>query len=267
MGRVLQRFILLAAAFGLIAASVLSIRAFVANDSSEEPGPLRAAIVDQLSLTFPSESFVQDATRLLEQAGYIVDYYPGEEVTVEFYRDLPARGADLLIVRAHSGLIGPSKNEPEDAFLFTSELYSYTKYAEERREHRLAQAYAIDFVGEGIDELQEAFSETPRYFGVASGFVESSMNGKFGDATVILMGCNVLAGERLAQAFIDKGASAVVGWDDFVSADHTDAATLSLLRNMLDENLSPQEAAARAMAEVGPDPYYGANFIAYPPGG
>ncbi len=163
MGRVLQRFILLAAAFGLIAASVLSIRAFVANDSSEVPGPLRAAIVDQLSLTFPSESFVQDATRLLEEAGYIVDYYPGEEVTVEFYRDLPASGADLLIVRAHSGLIGPSKNEPEDAFLFSSELYSYTKYAEERREHRLALAYAIDDVGQGINELQEAFSDTPRY--------------------------------------------------------------------------------------------------------
>lgn len=43
----------------------------------------KAAIVDQLSLTYPNQTFTQTATNTLKQAGYSVDYYPGEEVTVE----------------------------------------------------------------------------------------------------------------------------------------------------------------------------------------
>ena len=45
---------------------------------------LKAAIVDQLSLTFPNQTFIETATNTLKQAGYTVDYYPGEKVTVEF---------------------------------------------------------------------------------------------------------------------------------------------------------------------------------------
>ena len=43
----------------------------------------RAAIVDQLSLSFLSPSFVRRCTAILESAGFSVDYYPGKEVTVE----------------------------------------------------------------------------------------------------------------------------------------------------------------------------------------
>lgn len=49
----------------------------------------KAAIVDHLSLLASNQSFVETATNILEQAGYTVDYYPSENVTVEFYSDLP----------------------------------------------------------------------------------------------------------------------------------------------------------------------------------
>ena len=52
----------------------------------------KAAIVDQLSLTYPNQTFIETATNTLKQAGYSVDYYPGEKVTVEFYRNLPTHG-------------------------------------------------------------------------------------------------------------------------------------------------------------------------------
>ncbi|MCJ7767042.1 hypothetical protein MUP79_01440 [Candidatus Bathyarchaeota archaeon] len=42
----------------------------------ENPNPeLKAAIVDQLSLTFPNQAFVEAAANTLKQAGYTVDYY------------------------------------------------------------------------------------------------------------------------------------------------------------------------------------------------
>jgi hypothetical protein len=67
-------------------------------------GPRRAAIIDQLSLTQPNPDFAASATSILEQAGYAVDYFPGEQVTVDLYRNLPTHDYDLIILRVHSGI-------------------------------------------------------------------------------------------------------------------------------------------------------------------
>ena len=64
---------------------------FLSQPQSQTNNPtseLKAAIVDHLSLTAPNQTFIQTATNILKQAGYTVDYYLGEEVTVEFYRNL-----------------------------------------------------------------------------------------------------------------------------------------------------------------------------------
>ncbi len=237
---------------------------YLAWGSGDSPGPRQAAIVDQLSLQFPNPAFIEDATRTLERAGYVVDYYPGEQVTVDFYRDLPTLDYDMILVRAHSARA--IENElPVDEFLFTSEPYSTTKYREEQLERRLTRAYILDTSSLGQRELAEAIERAPDYFGVASGFVESSMRGTFEDATVVLMGCNVLSLKKLAGAFVEKGADAVVGWDDFVSASHTDAATARLLRHIVTDELTVEEAVAQTMAEVGPDPVYGAKLLLYEP--
>ena len=255
--------LLAALAVGLSAAGVA---AYLLVGSSEPSGPPRAAIVDQLSLTFPNQAFVEEATRTLEQAGYVVDYYPGEQVTVDFYRDLPTRDYDMLVVRAHSAQA--IDNEiAVDEFLFSSEPYSKTKYLDEQRDRRLTVAYALetDARSLGRAELQEAIKKAPKYFGVASGFIESSTRGDFEDATVVLMGCDVLSLKRLAGAFVGKGADAVVGWDNSVSAGHTDAATTRFLRHLVTDGRTVDEAVAQTMDEVGPDPVYGAKLLLYAP--
>src|SRR4030042_6800376 len=63
---------------------------------------LKAAIVDHLSLSHPNQAFVKECSETLKKAGYTVDYYKGEEVTVEFYRNLPALEYDLIVFRVHS---------------------------------------------------------------------------------------------------------------------------------------------------------------------
>src|SRR5207253_4757483 len=55
-------------------------------------GPPRAVIVDQLALTDENSVFVDEASQLLADAGYQVDYVPQTNVTVDFYRGLAKRG-------------------------------------------------------------------------------------------------------------------------------------------------------------------------------
>jgi len=231
----------------------------------------RAAIVDQLGARISNPSFVETATATLEEAGYAVDYYGADEVTVEFLRDLPARDYDLVILRAHSAvpqkdLALPADVDPaiierlmrkigDDVLLFTSEPYNETAYIDEQKALRL---FPVVYAGDPMSDT---------YFAVASGFVESSMRGQFDRTTIILMGCSSLASERTAAAFVDRGAGAVFGWSDMVSSSHTDTATEHLLQHLLEDKLPTAEAVEKTMAELGPDPSYGAVMRSYPSGG
>ena len=49
-------------------------------------------------------AFNQTAPTILKEAGFTVDYYPGEEVTINFFRNLPRHDYGLLILRVHSGI-------------------------------------------------------------------------------------------------------------------------------------------------------------------
>jgi hypothetical protein len=241
----------------LAAVALLSIALGVGflscNQSSESeppPGPKAAAIVDQLSLTQPNPSFSETATSILEQAGYVVDYYPGEEVTVDFYKRLPTHGYGLIILRVHSGLARADGKPTGWLSLFTSEPYTNTAHFEEQEAERVAKA--------------SYYEGGPQYFAVVPDFIKSSMIGGFDDTTVILMGCDGLVTNSAAEAFLQKGAGAFVGWSETVSATHTDAATERLLQHLLIDGLTIEEAVTQTMAEVGPDPEYGSTLLVYP---
>jgi hypothetical protein len=263
---------------GLLAALAAGAIAFVwlglpigSETSYSGPPPLTAVIVDQLSLTSPDQAFVDGATKTLRDAGYAVDYVPGKDVTVDFYRELPSQGYGLVIVRAHSGFVLRNPDDthgPEDTFLFSSEPYSEDTHGGDQEKRRLSVAYYFNTGLESIDQtdpeaLQKAFRDEPRYFGIKPGFIESSAHGRFPGTTVVLMGCNGLTTSALAKAFISKGARVVVGWDDLVSAGHTDAATEKLLGHLFVDRLSTKEAVARTASEVGPDPTYGGRLAYY----
>ena len=238
------------------------------SNSSQPSGPLTAAIIDQASLTQPNPALAESATAILERAGYSVDYYPGEQVTVDFYRDLPTLGYDLLIVRTHSGLYLDGIRTDE-AFLFTSEPYSQTEHLDDQRARRLIKAsYYTEGLSVDLDPPDPPAGrisswDVPYFFGIPVEFIRSSMRGSFDHATVILMGCNGLTTNALAKAFVDRGASDVMSWDGLVSARHTDAATEELLTLLLDSGLSVDEAVAQTMDAIGPDPEYGSVLRSY----
>lgn len=214
------------------------------------PGELevyKAALVDQLSLTFPNQGFINKTTEILEQAGYTVDYYPGEEVTVEFYRNLPTHHYDLVILRVHSGRIRtPDGTLGDDVGLFTDEPYNPEKYVEEEKA--------------GLVGSFHYSNTSSSYFGITPSFVAWAMEGKFEDSTVILMGCDGVRSDTMAKAFIYKGANAFVSWTKPILASYTDAVTESLLKHLLIEKLPLKEAMEKAIAEVGFDQIYGSRL-------
>jgi hypothetical protein len=227
----------------------------LAGGGSSEP---RAVIVDQLSLSQPNPDFAASATDILEQAHYAVDYFPGEEVTVDFYRDLPTRDYDLIILRIHSGIAEETDvttgdtTKREYVSLFTGEPYSRDKYPDEPT-GRLGKA--------------TYYEGAPPLFGIGPEFITQSMRGSFDETLIVMMGCDGLRSQRTAQAFLDKGASAFVSWSRSVSARHTDAATEHLLEKLLVEELPVGDAVAQTAAEIGPDPSYGAELRVLPDGG
>jgi hypothetical protein len=220
-------------------------------------GP-RAVIVDQLSLSQPNPDFAASATAILEQADYTVDYFPGEEVTVDFYRNLPTHDYDLIILRVHSGIAEETDvttgetTQREYVSLFTGEPYRRDKYPDEPT-GRLGKA--------------TYYEGAPPLFGIGPEFIAHSMRGSFDKTLIVLMGCDGLRSQRTAQAFLDKGASAFVSWTRSVSASHTDTATERLLEKLFVEGLPVGDAVAQTAAEVGPDPSYGAELRMLPEGG
>src|SRR4030043_15374 len=201
---------------------------------------LKAAIVDHLSISHPNQAFVKECSAILEEAGYSVDYYKGEEVTIEFYRDLPTLGYDLIVLRAHSTYI----QKYLSLAIFTSEPYSKERYVQEQLHNRVARGF--------IEPYREG---DPHYLVITDKFVRHSMKGSFKDTLIIMMGCNSMK-KCMATAFLEKGAKAYIGWDGLVSASHTDLATIQLLKQLLLERQTIAKAVGRTMEAVGSEPQY-----------
>jgi len=216
------------------------------DQTSNQPSQLKAAIVDHLSLTVPNQTFIQTATTILKEAGYTVDYYPGEEVTVEFYRNLPTHGYSLIVLRVHSAITVGYRS----LGLFSSEVRSKTKYVLEQLTDQLVGARFPN------DETE--------YFGISPLFVLNSMHGTFQNTTIIHMGCDGLAHTIMAEAFRQKGAKVYISWDGDVLASHTDQATTHLLQHLIAEKQTIEQAVTETRDEVGPDPAYKSLLVYYP---
>jgi len=199
-------------------------------------GVPRAALLDQLSRTIPDPSFNDSVRATLVAAGYSLDYYSPAQVTIGFLQSLPLKGYSLIVVRAHSG-----SDE-----IYTSEQYTTSKYVFEQLTNQIVPVEVDNKV----------------YFSITKNFVQDSMRGRFQGSLIILMGCSGLFSPDMAQAFLAKGAKAVVGWSGAVNAGHTDSATETLLQYLAQGN-SLQDAVRLTSDKLGPDPVYGGHLAYY----
>jgi len=241
-----------------IAVAVLALMVISCGKGSAAapPSPPRAAIVDQLYLLEPNPLFIEKTVGMLESSGFEVDVWQGEEITVKFYRELAGYGYRLIMFRAHVGvlfLVGESEVIPvEITCMFTGEPYTTGKYTAEQLTGRVYEGYMI----EGY----------PPVFAISPGFIADSVKEGFDDAVIIMMGCSSSYLGDMAEAFIEKGASAYLGWSATVTLDYVDNATLNLVEGLLTDNLTIEQAASRTMTDLGRDPYYGARLLYSPAG-
>jgi hypothetical protein len=234
-----------------IAAVVVFVRLYPMGQAPpDNPGEPRAAIVDQLHNRQPNQAFIAEVTAELEDYGFEVDLYRGDEITVDFYRDLPTRGHKLIIFRAHSGILGGGDYYVPTTVLFTNEEYETGKH----RRDQLADRLMMGAPG----------PNQPVMFGITPSFVTESMKGKFDDTVIIMMGCGGIALPDLAEAFVDKGASTYLAWHLSVLLPYTDEATTHLVRQLCSEQATIQEAVGSTMAVIGTDPQYEAELQYYP---
>jgi len=213
-----------------------------------EPEGRKAALVHQIALMNPDHEFTDQALAYLNEAGFSTDVYEGEEVTVELFRTLPEKGYQLILFRTHATNILNETIPGGPVFLFTSEVYDKHKYVKEQLANRIGRAKIL------YDE------NSPLYFSIVAGFVRHEMVGHFDDTLIVIGGCQSLGTPDLAQAFIERGASAGIGWNDWVDLSHNDQAILHLLRGLTTEKLTLEQAVRKTMNEIGPDPAYDSSL-------
>ena len=214
-------------------------------------GP-RAIILDNLRLDGQSPSgenipFVRETRELLEDIGVKVDYVGVKDVTLEVYQNLAKY--NLVILRVHSGLL----IKDEMVCFFTSEPLSpknLNKYSEWFSKGYLANA-TLELHDDGTKK---------HFIGVKPDFISNCLNGEFENSIIIAMGCNSLESYSMARAFVNKGALVYIGWTSDVTVNHTDSATLGLLKSFFEKNETIEEAIDKASA----DRRTGARLTYYP---
>ncbi|GAG19351.1 unnamed protein product, partial [marine sediment metagenome] len=202
----------------------------------------------------------------MREAGFSVDVYEGEEITVEFYRTLPTKGYQLILFRTHSTSTFVKTLTSGPVVLYTSELYEENKYVREQLANRIKPVIPLYDPSAGPSTGSGHPDDSPLYFAIAPGFVSRDMIGRFEETLLIIGGCDILGKVDLAQAFIERGASTVVGWNEWVDIPHNDKVLLHLLRGLTVEELTTEQAVTKTMNEIGPDPAY-RSFLTYFPRG
>lgn len=220
---------------GLMASPAPAVHLLLRTNQSSP----RAVLIDSLSLTDPDPQFVQNVTHALSAAGYSLDYYGPSQVTVNLFRNLALQNYRLIMIRSHTATY---QGVPTSLSIVTSEPYSKSKYVYEQLVGQVAPA-----------TVRPGYT----FFSITPAFVESAITGGFQDAIVIQMGCSALLGNHdIATAFIDKGASAFIGWDNLVSSWYTDLSTQNVVTSILHGH-TVREAVSSA---GGPDPGYGGQL-------
>jgi hypothetical protein len=211
---------------------------------------LRAVIIDQLHKDIPNLKLQADAQRMLEDAGYQVDLYTTDDITVDFYKNLPSMNYHFILIRSHGG---EDLSDENPTYLFTGEKYSKEKYTGEQIFHQIG--YGIPIYEEELEELKEGGQDVfdLAYFTVGAKMVEEGMVGTFPDSIIIVAGCESARSHDLMGSFIKKGAKHVLGWAGTVYSQDNDKAIIWLLDGILVKKVSVLDAVTEINKELRPD--------------
>ena len=217
----------------------------------------RAVIIDQLSEEIPNEKFQKKAIKIFEDAGYKVDLVEGQNVTVDFYKNLPSMNYKYIVLRSHAIA---KENSDSPVIIFTGEPYSTERYITEQLLGHVKRAAPLGVrefsaqIPEGnwitVNDTYRYFEQPAKYesyaenefFAISPKLVDELMVGKFPSSIILLGGCSTLSNPSMAQSLIKRGASTVVGWDDLIGSSENDRTLLAILEATVTNNVEIEDA-------------------------
>jgi hypothetical protein len=233
---------------------ILSISFFLWTSSTTSPQPAqqttievpKAAILDGVYAGSQDLAYEQSLTKYLSIAGYGVDVFRGENVTIDLLRNIG--GYKVLILRLHSA-IGSGGGF---LYLFSGEKYTQSKYVQEQLSGAVREAITFENVS---------------YFAINAVFLGENNPTGLKDSTIMLMGCNGTGSSYSIQRLLDRGVKAYIAWTGYVELSYSDETTLTLVKALYLERSSVQAAVEEAMKEVGTEPGYNSVLECYAPSG
>jgi len=205
----------------------------------------RAVIIDQLHNDIPNLEYQKNVTAYLTSAGYDVDLYTTDDITVNFYKKLPSMNYEFIVIRSHS--LGDGTVE-ESASLFTGEIYRKDRYMDEQYAGQVGKG--LQYLPAEVERLggwEMLRDET--YFVVGAKLVDELMIGSFPNSIIILGGCETTETTNLADSLLQRGASEVIGWNGLITAKDNDEVIISLLEDTLLNDVEIQQAVDSVMQE------------------
>jgi hypothetical protein len=221
-------------------------------ETMDYEGNPKAVIIDQLYNDIPNEEFHKTVTKYLNDEGYKVDIFTTDEITVDFYKQLPSMNYEFIVIRGHSLGYGSIENS---ASLFTGEKYDKHKYIKEQFLGHVSRGVSY-FVGDIAEYGGRAALEDQTYFVVGSKLVDEAMVGQFPGSTIILAGCDTSKKTVLIDSLLKRGASEVIGWTGLVDATENDMIVTRVLQESLVNDVDIKQAVESVMIDEYESLYY-----------
>ena len=219
----------------------------------------RAVILDMMYAKYPNKYFDDTVEKNLQDAGYQVDVYKTENVTVDLYKKLPTMNYKFIVFRTH----GLHKGTVEkSATIFTGEVYSKNKHYSEQIARQVEKGVPY-LRSEILAKGGYGAFVNQTYFVIGSRFVDQSMVGTFPNSTIIIGGCDSMSNNLLAKSLVLRGASGVVGWNNLVSLDDNDKGILMVIDEIILHKESVENATKTVMANFTTHPTFPAKLEYY----
>lgn len=170
----------------------------------------RAIVIDPFNREFNLmsldvyEMYMRSIIYSLERAGYVVDYYKDENVTIELFKKIDDEGYDVIYINSHG-------------FIDSQGLFAL--FVREKLNSENALLYQGDIAENLIGYLEEGnlagyLYVTPKFF------LRYGNDTRFPGTVIFVDACYSGNNTSLAEVFLILGANCFIGWDKSVNVIH-----------------------------------------------
>lgn len=235
----------------MVSTSIAYMMIYLSEHGGDNVGhQRRAVILDGLSTDHPNQTFIRSVMSVLMYAGYEVNIYNSENITLKLLKELPTKNYDLVIFRVHGGRI----RQPIGLYIGSGLFIE--KCNPDSHVEEIESGYLL---------IGRPFFSNDTYCVAPPHYITNKLQGRFKNTLIIAMSCFTGNDDAMAMAFFSRGAGAYIGFSGKISPDYADAFTITFLRKLYVEKFPLQEAFTQVREELGPDPYYGGMPTLYFP--